>query len=248
MPSSGGLVFVCLSFLVASSVAFNSDLLELEDSYESDPRLFFANYTSSLISINSTILLYAVGAAAIVGAVALALYFLATSPAPSAYGSYQQQYQARGFRDNSGYDILHFLAVATDIYSKLNKDDVDCQKKIICEFMDEPEMFGAGASKVKSGVQVATSWLKPFGFSIVDEISKATTVDAQDSRTCEERFEECNKISLKETVEEKAAAVNDVKKDLVSEPEEIEDEEVAEEEEEEEEYEYYYEDDTGSRK
>ena len=42
----------------------------------------------------------------------------------------------------SGYDILTLLGVATDIYSKLNYDDTDCQKKIICEFMEEPEMFG----------------------------------------------------------------------------------------------------------
>ena len=38
--------------------------------------------------------------------------------------------------------ILTLLSVASDIYSKMNYDDVDCQKKIICEFMDQPEMFG----------------------------------------------------------------------------------------------------------
>ena len=35
-----------------------------------------------------------------------------------------------------------FPSVASDLYGKLTYDDVDCQKKIICEFMDEPEMFG----------------------------------------------------------------------------------------------------------
>ena len=33
-------------------------------------------------------------------------------------------------------------SVASDLYGKLTYDDLDCQKKIICEFMDEPEMFG----------------------------------------------------------------------------------------------------------
>ena len=39
----------------------------------------------------------------------------------------------------------HYLtspSVASDLYGKLTYDDLDCQKKIICEFMDEPEMFG----------------------------------------------------------------------------------------------------------
>ena len=48
---------------------------------------------------------------------------------------------------DSGYDILTLLGVATDIYSKLNYDDTDCQKKIICEFMEEPEMFGKFANE-----------------------------------------------------------------------------------------------------
>ena len=71
------------------------------------------------------------------------------------------------------------LSVASDIYSKMNYDDVDCQKKIICEFMEEPEMFGQGGSRVKSGVQWAASWLAPFGFRIVDQISEAATLDSE---------------------------------------------------------------------
>ena len=40
------------------------------------------------------------------------------------------------------YHDLISLSVASDLYGKLTYDDLDCQKKIICEFMDEPEMFG----------------------------------------------------------------------------------------------------------
>ena len=42
----------------------------------------------------------------------------------------------------TGSTILTLLSVASDIYSKMNYDDVDCQKKIICEFMEQPDMFG----------------------------------------------------------------------------------------------------------
>ena len=81
----------------------------------------------------------------------------------------------------------------------MNYDDIDCQKKIICEFMDQPEMFGKlfsyliyggflilkkkiigkGGTKVKSGVQWAASWLKPLGFTVVDQISEAATLEKE---------------------------------------------------------------------
>ena len=80
---------------------------------------------------------------------------------------------------STGSSILTLLSVASDIYSKLNYDDVDCQKKIICEFMQEPEMFGQGGSRVKTGVQWAASWLQPLGFGIVDQISEAATLDEE---------------------------------------------------------------------
>ena len=79
----------------------------------------------------------------------------------------------------TGSTILTLLSVASDIYSKMNYDDVDCQKKIICEFMDEPEMFGNGGNRVKSGVQWAASMLSPFGFAFVDQIKEAATLDAE---------------------------------------------------------------------
>ena len=108
--------------------------------------------------------------------------------------------------------------MASDIYSKLNYDDVDCQKKIICEFMEEPEMFGQGGSRVKTGVQWAASWLEPLGFGIVDQISEAATLDDEVTEVvvvvvivdmmdvlqgkCEQRYKECEKISLKETYDQ----------------------------------------------
>ena len=107
--------------------------------------------------------------------------------------------------------------MASDIYSKINYDDVDCQKKIICEFMEEPEMFGQGGSRVKTGVQWAASWLEPLGFGIVDQISEAATlddevtgdgvVDVDDDMfvlqgKCEQRYKQCEKISLKETFDQ----------------------------------------------
>jgi hypothetical protein len=72
--------------------------LDLEDA--SDPRLFCANYTSSLVSVNSTLLAYALLALALGGAAALALYYLyleSASQSSSSYGSYGS------YGNDSGY-------------------------------------------------------------------------------------------------------------------------------------------------
>jgi len=239
-----GVLFFCF---ISPSVGFSLDQLTeidlVDGDEESDARLFFANYTSSLLAVNTTILLYALAGAAVVGAVLLALYMLANAPSRSGnYGyGYSDDYEsgsARGFRaHSSGYDILTLISVASDLYGKISYGDVDCQKKIICEFMDKPEMFGNGASQVKSGVQYATSWLAPLGFSIVDQISDAAMVDEQGGRNCNERFEQCKDISLTKTVAEKSEEVRAVKKDLTRKETEDKVKEEAETE-----YEYYYED------
>ena len=110
-------------------------------------------------------------------------------------------------------------------------------------------MFGKGGSKVKTGVKWAASWLEPLGFGIVDQISEAATLDEEGK--CEQRYRECQKISLKETYEQvcilrvfplssnnavnsqKAEEVRKVEADLAG--------KKSESEETEEEYEYYYE-------
>lgn len=211
---------------------FENELSMMEE--HGDARLLFANFTSSLLVVNSTLLVYA-GAALLGGAaILLALYYLANvSQSSSGYG-YQYSQYSRGFRSEdagtTGSTILTLLSVASDIYSKMNYDDVDCQKKIICEFMEQPDMFGKGGSKVKSGVQWAASWLAPFGFEIVDQISEAATLEAEGE--CEKRYKECQKISLKDTYKEKLEEVRRVEDDLNTEAEESVDDS--------EEYEYYY--------
>merc|ERR1712037_912573 len=79
--------------LLASSVrATVEEELHLKD-YEysesqSDPRLFFANFTSSLIQVNSTLLAYALVGLAVAMAAGLALYYLYLQSASSGAGGY----------------------------------------------------------------------------------------------------------------------------------------------------------------
>ena len=39
------------------------------------------------------------------------------------------------------------------VYEKFDYNDLECQKKLICEVMREPEYFGNMSSKLKSGFQ-----------------------------------------------------------------------------------------------
>jgi hypothetical protein len=40
-----------------------------------------------------------------------------------------------------------------DLYEKFDYNDLDCQKRLICEVMREPEFYGNVAQKFKSGFQ-----------------------------------------------------------------------------------------------
>ena len=71
------------------------DLSEFEG--EAEPRLFFANFTSSLVAVNSTLLAYALVGLAIAGAAGLALYYLYLQSVSGGggygqYGNYGYQY------------------------------------------------------------------------------------------------------------------------------------------------------------
>jgi hypothetical protein len=85
--------YLCGLLLLAAG-AMAEDLDTYLDA-EADPRLFIANFTSSLIQVNATILAYALIAVAVVGAVLVGLSFLFVETAntsDSSYGSYGNQY------------------------------------------------------------------------------------------------------------------------------------------------------------
>jgi len=42
-----------------------------------------------------------------------------------------------------------------EVYEKFDYNDIECQKRLICEVMQEPEYFGTVSRKMKSGFQFA---------------------------------------------------------------------------------------------
>merc|ERR1711944_109655 len=114
----------------AACSALNTEDVSLYED-QSDPRVFFANYTSSLLAVNTTILAYAgiiVAAGVVVG---LVLYFIATNPQQRHYSSnaYSNNYysQSRMLHDASSYmenfDLLGLVTKAVQVYNKLNEED-----------------------------------------------------------------------------------------------------------------------------
>jgi len=129
--------------------------------------------------------------------------------------SHANKFTARGYRGQSGTSgLLTLFSVATDLYSKLQYNDVDCQKKIICEFMKDPDMFDSGLSSVKTGVDIATSYLQSWGVPYVTEIRDAASLNANDNLTCEQRHKQCEDISLKDSYNKSVHKVNKVKKEI----------------------------------
>jgi len=152
---------------LGSSMAFESDLVE---DYNSEGRFLFPNFTSGLLPVNSTILAWALIAAAIAGAIAVILYYLYLESQSSyggyggygygssgGYGGYQGYQQARsadGFDFNS-LNVIQWISMLQDIYEKFDYNDLECQKRLICEVMKEPTYYGSAAQKFKTGFQYA---------------------------------------------------------------------------------------------
>ena len=77
-------------------VGGEAELVDFESADEgsADPRLFFVNFTSSLVAVNSTILAYALLGLAILAAGAVALYYLYLESQNAGGGGYGDGYRA----------------------------------------------------------------------------------------------------------------------------------------------------------
>merc|ERR1712211_115731 len=144
------------------------ETLDYYDESNGDPRLLFANFTSSLIAVNSTLLAYALVGLAIAGAAGLALYYLYLQSASSGggygqYSNYGYQYGYDKFQSRSadyGYDfnavnILQWISMLQEVYEKFDYNDVDCQKLLICEVLKDEEYFGDVSRRLQNGFELA---------------------------------------------------------------------------------------------
>jgi len=212
--------FMCtVAFLLMVGVARGQDDFGGLDSElmarEGDPRVFLTNLTQSLLVVNSTLLAYALVAAAIIGAGLVALYYLylESGNEETGYGSHGYGYNSNSYgyseyarSAKNGFDfnslnVIQWISMLQELYEKFDYNDLDCQKKLICEVMREPEVYGNVAQKFKSGFQYA-KYLEVLSLpddmrELLDEYLDANA-RADQNKACEEFFQ-CP-FSIKESV------------------------------------------------
>merc|ERR1712241_257528 len=94
------------------------------------------------------------------------LYLNSRSPAASSYSRYGQDYnqyyqgyqgQARSSNEGWGFNptaVIQWISMLQDVYEKFDYNDVECQKRLICEVLKEEEYFGDVSRNLKSGFQL----------------------------------------------------------------------------------------------
>jgi len=111
------------------------------------------------------------------------------------YGDYYQQAQYRSANDGydyNGLNIIQWISMLQDLYEKFDYNDLDCQKRLICEVMKEPEYYGNMAQKFKNGFQYA-KYLEVLSLpddmrELLDEYLDANS-RADQNKACEEFFQ-----------------------------------------------------------
>lgn len=72
---------------------------------------------------------------------------------------YYNQAQYRSADDmpyQMNFKILEWISLMKDLYENFDYNDLDCQKRLICEVMKEPEFYGNVAKKFKAGFEYAS--------------------------------------------------------------------------------------------
>jgi len=89
------------------------------------------------------------------------------SPAASSYSRYGQDYnqyyqgyqgQARSSNQGWGFNamnVLQWISMLQEVYEKFDYNDVECQKRLICEVLKEEEYFGDVSRNLQSGFELA---------------------------------------------------------------------------------------------
>jgi len=193
------IAFVVLAF---ASQAFADDFIGGDSELMDDSQGRFLYFNTSSTATSLTLL----GALILLGVIAYLVYAGGLLTGSSSgynrndyyqgndpYGQgYYDQAQYRSNNDAGEFNLLNAIYMMQELYEKFDYNDIDCQKKLICEVLREPEYFGAVAQKAKTGFQwgetIANVITLPDDVSqLVDEYMDASrTSDAP--KECAEYF------------------------------------------------------------
>lgn len=148
-----------MTLLVGAAVAQQFDESQLMDSGEA--RFLYFNSSSTATSL--TLL----GAAILLGVIFYLVYVGGLLSPISGnnynnrndyYSQYDQYNHARSASDGydfNGLNVLQWISMLQEVYEKFDYNDLECQKRLICEVMQEPEYFGSVAKNMKTGFEFA---------------------------------------------------------------------------------------------
>jgi len=174
---------------------------EFDGELQNEARFLYFNTSSTATSL--TLL----GAVILIGVIGYLVYVGGLLGTNSGYNrndyQYQQEYadyygqQAQYRSANDGYNynglnIIQWISMLQDLYEKFDYNDLDCQKRLICEVMKEPEYYGSMAQKFKNGFQYA-KYLEVLSLpddmrELLDEYLDANS-RADQNKACEEFFQ-----------------------------------------------------------
>ena len=49
--------------------------------------------------------------------------------------------------------ILEWMSIAREMYDNFDYNDLECQKRLICEIVQNESVFGTGATTIKNGMR-----------------------------------------------------------------------------------------------
>merc|ERR1712154_629313 len=154
--------YLVLALFLGAAMAqdqFDADQTEL---MENEARFLYFNSSSTATSL--TLL----GALILLGVIFYLVYVGGLlSPAASSYSRFGQDYnqyyqgyqgQARSSSQGWGFDamnVLQWISMLQEVYEKFDYNDVECQKRLICEVLKEEEYFGDVSRNLQSGFELA---------------------------------------------------------------------------------------------
>merc|ERR1712203_964674 len=179
-------ILACV-LLGLSASAYAEDFEVTEDSA---PRFLGMGFNTSSTATSLTLL----GALILLGVIGYLVYvggLLGTSSYNRNDYYSQVDYQHDAY-DYNGLNIIQWISMLQDLYEKFDYNDLDCQKRLICEVMREPEYYGNMAQKFKSGFQYA-KYLEVLSLpddmrELLDEYLDANS-RAEQQKACEEFFQ-----------------------------------------------------------
>jgi len=196
---------VWTALVLVASFAFAHGLESDQALMEEEARFLYFNTSSTATSL--TLL----GAAILLGVIAYLIWaggLLLSGQSGGGYNrndyydanAYQQyapeyqQYRSNndGFELNSSLNVIQWISMLQDLYEKFDYNDLECQKRLICEVMREPDYYGAAAQKFKAGFQYA-KYLEVLSLpddmrELLDEYLDANS-RSEGAKSCEEYFQ-----------------------------------------------------------